>query len=88
LCGGGTLLAFLDGVLTDGSVCDISRITALLDPGTAFLELSPLAGHKLYEEDIPAGGIITGVGRVSGVECMIIANDSTYVIHYPAQGLP
>ncbi|KAA8909780.1 carboxyl transferase [Sphaerosporella brunnea] len=53
------------------------RITALLDPGTAFLELSALAGHKLYEEDIPAGGIITGIGRVSGVECMIVANDST-----------
>ena len=55
-----------------------SRITALLDPGTAFLELSSLAGHKLYSEDIPAGGIITGIGRVSGVECMIVANDSTY----------
>jgi len=56
-----------------------SRITALLDPGSAFLELSPLAGHLLYPgEDVPAGGIITGIGRVSGVECMVIANDSTY----------
>jgi 3-methylcrotonyl-CoA carboxylase beta subunit len=54
-----------------------SRITALLDPGSAFLELSPLAGYKMYGEDIPAGGIITGIGRVSGVECMIVANDST-----------
>ncbi|TGZ76897.1 carboxyl transferase [Ascodesmis nigricans] len=54
------------------------RVTALLDPGTAFLELSPLAGHEMYPgEDISAGGIITGVGRVSGVECMIVANDST-----------
>ncbi|KAI5856301.1 carboxyl transferase [Tricharina praecox] len=55
------------------------RITALLDLGTAFLELSSLAGHKLYGDDIdiPAGGIITGIGRVSGTECMIIANDST-----------
>lgn len=61
-------------------VCGNSRITALLDTGTAFLELSSLAGHKLYGEDIdiPAGGIITGIGRVSGVECMVIANDSTY----------
>lgn len=57
-----------------------SRITALLDPGSAFLELSPLAGHLLYPgEDVPAGGIITGIGRVSGVECMVVANDSTYV---------
>ncbi|CUS08371.1 unnamed protein product [Tuber aestivum] len=54
------------------------RITALLDIGSAFLELSPLAGHQLYPgEDVPAGGIITGIGRVSGVECMIVANDST-----------
>ncbi|KAF8460289.1 methylcrotonoyl-CoA carboxylase subunit beta [Kalaharituber pfeilii] len=53
------------------------RITALLDPGSAFLELSPIAGYKVYEEDVPAGGIITGIGRVSGVNCMIVANDST-----------
>ncbi|RPB05251.1 carboxyl transferase [Choiromyces venosus 120613-1] len=54
------------------------RITALLDPGSAFLELSPLAGYQLYPgEDVPAGGIITGIGRVSGVECMVVANDST-----------
>lgn len=55
-----------------------SRITALLDSGSAFLELSPLAGYKLYPgEEVPAGGIITGIGRVSGVECMVVANDST-----------
>jgi 3-methylcrotonyl-CoA carboxylase beta subunit len=54
------------------------RVTALIDPGTSFLELSPLAGHELYEgEDVPAGGIITGVGVVEGVTCMIVANDST-----------
>ncbi|KAI5817734.1 carboxyl transferase [Pyronema omphalodes] len=53
------------------------RITALLDPNTAFLELSPLAAHELYGEEIPAAGMITGIGRVSGVECMIVANDST-----------
>lgn len=57
-----------------------SRITTLLDPGTAFLEVAPLAGYQLYEgADIPAGGVIAGIGRVSGVECMIVANDSTYV---------
>ena len=54
------------------------RVTALVDPGTTFLELSPLAGHELYDgEDVPAGGIITGVGVVEGVTCMIVANDST-----------
>ncbi|KAL2256124.1 hypothetical protein VTK26DRAFT_2148 [Humicola hyalothermophila] len=54
------------------------RVTALIDPGTTFLELSPLAGHELYPEaDVPAGGIITGVGVVNGVTCMIVANDST-----------
>lgn len=54
------------------------RITTLVDPGTTFLELSPLAGHELYPEaDVPAGGIITGVGVVEGVTCVIVANDST-----------
>lgn len=56
-----------------------SRITALIDTGTPFLELSTLAGHEMYPgEDVPAGGIITGVGVVHGVSCMIVANDSTY----------
>lgn len=56
-----------------------SRITALIDPGTPFLELSPLAGHELYPgEEVPAGGLITGIGKVNGVHCMIVANDSTY----------
>jgi 3-methylcrotonyl-CoA carboxylase beta subunit len=54
------------------------RVTALIDPGTSFLELSPLAGHELYSgDDVPAGGIITGVGVVEGVTCVIVANDST-----------
>lgn len=54
------------------------RVTALIDPGTTFLELSPMAGHELYPEaEVPAGGIITGVGVVEGVTCMIVANDST-----------
>ncbi len=53
------------------------RITALVDPGTGFLELSQLAGEGLYGEDVPSGGIITGVGVVEGVTCMIVANDST-----------
>jgi 3-methylcrotonyl-CoA carboxylase beta subunit len=54
------------------------RVTALIDPGTSFLELSPLAGHELYPEaEVPAGGIITGVGVIEGVTCMVVANDST-----------
>jgi 3-methylcrotonyl-CoA carboxylase beta subunit len=54
------------------------RVTALIDPGTSFLELSALAGHEVYPEaDVPAGGIITGVGVIEGVTCMIVANDST-----------
>jgi 3-methylcrotonyl-CoA carboxylase beta subunit len=54
------------------------RVTALIDPGTTFMELSPLAGHELYPEaEVPAGGIITGVGVVEGTTCVIVANDST-----------
>ena len=54
------------------------RITKLLDPGSPFLELSQLAGHEMYDgEDIPAAGIITGIGRVAGTECMVVANDAT-----------
>ncbi|THX79023.1 beta subunit of 3-methylcrotonyl-CoA carboxylase [Aureobasidium pullulans] len=54
------------------------RITALVDPGTSFLELSALAGHEVYPgEEVPAGGIVTGIGTVEGTMCMIVANDST-----------
>jgi len=54
------------------------RITALIDPGTPFLELSQMAGFEVYDgEDVPAGGIVTGIGTVNGVQCMIVANDST-----------
>src|SRR5699024_3633091 len=53
------------------------RINALIDPGSAFLELSAFAAYEVYGEDVPAAGIITGIGRVHGTECMIIANDAT-----------
>merc|ERR1719233_722504 len=53
------------------------RIDHLLDTGTPFLELSQFAGFELYKDEVPAGGIITGVGRVCGTECMIVANDAT-----------
>ncbi len=49
----------------------------LIDTGSPFLELSQLAAHGMYDDDIPAAGIITGIGRVSGRECMIVANDAT-----------
>ncbi|KAI9732194.1 MAG: Methylcrotonoyl-CoA carboxylase beta chain, mitochondrial [Cirrosporium novae-zelandiae] len=64
--------------LDRGKMLPRDRITALLDPSTAFLELSPLAAHKVYgDESVPAGGILTGIGTVQGVTCMILANDST-----------
>lgn len=54
------------------------RVNRLLDPGSPFLELSQLAGHDMYGDDIvPAGGIVTGIGRIAGLECMIVANDAT-----------
>ena len=53
------------------------RIEKLLDSGSHFLELSPLAGCQLYPFPAPAGGLITGIGSVSGRPCMIIANDPT-----------
>jgi acetyl-CoA carboxylase carboxyltransferase component len=53
------------------------RIDKLLDPGSPFLELSPLAAWELYDGDAPGAGIVTGIGRVSGLECMIVANDAT-----------
>ncbi len=53
------------------------RISKLLDPGAPFLELSQFAGWEMYEGAIPAAGIVTGIGRVEGTECMIIANDAT-----------
>jgi 3-methylcrotonyl-CoA carboxylase beta subunit len=53
------------------------RIAALLDPGSPFLEFCQLAGEGMYEGVPPGGGIITGVGMVSGRACMIIANDAT-----------
>jgi 3-methylcrotonyl-CoA carboxylase beta subunit len=60
-----------------GKLLPRERVRALLDPGTPFLELSQLAAHGMYGGEVPAAGIICGVGRVSGRECVIIANDAT-----------
>jgi len=63
--------------LSRGKLLPRDRIEALLDPGTPFLEFSQFAAYGMYGEDIPSGGIITGIGRVSGRECVIVCNDAT-----------
>ncbi len=60
-----------------GKLLPRERVRKLIDPGSPFLELSPLAAHGLYDGDVPGAGIITGVGRVSGRECVIVCNDAT-----------
>lgn len=60
-----------------GKLLARERVEALLDPGSPFLEVGTLAGLGLYEDVRPGAGIITGIGRVSGTECMIVANDAT-----------
>src|SRR2546425_1707039 len=60
-----------------GKLLARERVERLLDPGTAFLELSPLAAFGMYDDEAPGAGIITGLGRVSGTECVIVANDAT-----------
>jgi 3-methylcrotonyl-CoA carboxylase beta subunit len=60
-----------------GKLLPRERVSLLLDPGTPFVELSPLAGHGLYGDEVPAGGLITGIGQVNAQECVIVANDAT-----------
>ena len=60
-----------------GKLLPQERVRALLDPGSPFLELSPLAAMDMYDNDAPGASIITGIGRVSGVECVIVCNDAT-----------
>jgi len=66
-----------DRHLGRGKLLPRDRIDTLLDEGTAFLEFSQFAGWEMYEDTVPAGGILTGIGRVSGRECVIVANDAT-----------
>lgn len=63
--------------LARGKLLPRDRVNTLLDPGSPFLELSQLAAYGMYEADIPAAGLITGIGRVSDTECMIVCNDAT-----------
>ncbi|HEV7648789.1 MAG TPA: carboxyl transferase domain-containing protein [Actinophytocola sp.] len=60
-----------------GKLLPRDRVESLLDPGSPFLELSQLAANGMYDDEAPAAGIITGVGRVSGRECVVVANDAT-----------
>jgi 3-methylcrotonyl-CoA carboxylase beta subunit len=60
-----------------GKLLPRDRVDSLLDPGSPFLELSPLAANGLYDDEAPAAGIITGIGRISGRECVVVANDAT-----------
>src|SRR5687768_15357743 len=63
--------------LARGKLLPRDRIRCLIDPGAPFLEFSQLAAHQVYDDDIPAAGIITGIGRISGRECVVVANDAT-----------
>ncbi|MES2217552.1 MAG: carboxyl transferase domain-containing protein [Pseudomonadota bacterium] len=63
--------------LQHGKLSPRERITLLLDENTEFLELSAFAGYEMYDDELPAGGIITGIGKVKGIDCMLIVNDAT-----------
>ncbi|GAB4323064.1 MAG: propionyl-CoA carboxylase [Dehalococcoidia bacterium] len=83
------LRARLDRVAAGGGAANVARhrergkllarerVQRLIDPGTAFLEFSPLAADGVYEDDVPGAGIVTGIGVVAGHECVVIANDAT-----------
>jgi 3-methylcrotonyl-CoA carboxylase beta subunit len=63
--------------LSRGKLLPRERVRALIDPGSPFLEFSQLAAHGMYGGEVPCAGIITGIGRISGVECVVVANDAT-----------
>ena len=60
-----------------GKLLPRDRVEMLLDPDTPFLEIAPLAAHGMYNGDAPGAGLIAGIGRVAGVECMVVCNDAT-----------
>ena len=63
--------------LARGKLLVRQRIDALLDAGSPFLEIAPLAAHGMYGDEVPCAGVVAGIGRVSGVDCLIVANDAT-----------
>jgi len=74
LGGGETLIA---RHVSRGKLFARDRVQKLLDPGSPFLEIGQFAGWECYDDYVPAAGVVAGIGRVSGVECMIVANDAT-----------
>src|SRR5579863_10531256 len=60
-----------------GKLLPRERVRALLDPGSPFLEFSALAAHGMYDGAAPGAGIVTGIGRVHGIEVVVVANDAT-----------
>ena len=60
-----------------GKLLPRDRVQMLLDPGTPFLELAPLAALDMYNNEAPCAGLIAGIGRIEGVDCMIVCNDAT-----------
>ena len=60
-----------------GKLLPRERVRALLDPGSPFLELSQLAAYGMYDGEVPAAGLVTGIGRIMGKECVVVANDAT-----------
>jgi len=73
--GGGPLAR--DKHTARGKLLPRERVQMLLDPGTPFLELAPLAAHAMYNGDAPCAGLIAGIGRIEGIDCMIVCNDAT-----------
>ena len=63
--------------LARGKLLPRERVDHLIDAGTAFLEIGQLAAYQVYADDIPAAGVIAGIGQINGVTCMIVANDAT-----------
>jgi 3-methylcrotonyl-CoA carboxylase beta subunit len=66
-----------DKHLSRGKMLPRERVRALLDPGAPFLELSQLAAYGMYSGDIASAGVISGIGRVMGQECVVVCNDAT-----------
>src|SRR5688500_3718069 len=60
-----------------GKLLPRERVDQLLDPGSPFLELSPLAANGIYGDECPGAGVIAGIGRIAGRECLVLANDAT-----------
>ena len=60
-----------------GKLLPRDRVQLLLDPGTPFLEIAPLAALNMYNNDAPGAGLIAGIGRISGIDCMVVCNDAT-----------